>query len=103
MPNDEPQAGRAGRNSAATDRFDPLRILTRHADATDFDDHPEQSAKDALRELIELWEALKDAIDNQGEDVRNAISDAYRLHPLYAKYFPDDHAAAVAEVEGASH
>ena len=102
MPNDEPKLGRAGRNPAAADRFDPLPILIRHADASDFYDDPERSAKNVLRELEDLWEALNEAIAEQDEDARNAISDAYRLHPLYAKHFPDDHAAALAEAEGQS-
>jgi hypothetical protein len=103
MPNDEPKSDRAGRNPAAADRFDPIHILIQHADAPDFYDDPERSAKHVLRELNDLWEALNDAIAEQDEDTRNAISDAYRLHPLYAKYFPDDHAAAVTEAEGESH
>lgn len=102
MPNDEPKSGRAGRNPAATDRFDPIHILIQHADAPDFYDDPERTAKHVLRELMDLWEALNEAIAEQDEDTRNAISDAYRLHPLYAKYFPDDHAAALAETEGES-
>lgn len=103
MPNDAPKPGRTGRNPAAADRFDPLHILIQHSDAPDFDDEPERAAKNALRELLEFWEALNDAIAEQDEDTRNAISDAYRLHPLYAKYFPDDHAAALAEADGESH
>lgn len=72
----------------------------RHSDASDFYDDPERSARNVLRELADLWDALNDAIAEQDEDTRNAISDAYRLHPLYAKYFPDDHAAALAEQNG---
>ena len=103
MPNDVPKPARAGRNPAAADRFDPLHILIQHADADDFYDDSERSAKHVLRELMDLWEALHDAIAEQDEDTRNAISDAYRLHPLYAKYFPDDHAAVFAEAEGELH
>lgn len=103
MPNDGPKLGRAGRNSAAADRFDPIHILIQHADAPDYYDDHEHSAKHVLRELMDLWEALNEAIAEQDEDTRNAISDAYRLHPLYAKYFPDDHAAALEETEGESH
>src|SRR5437588_10641805 len=40
MPNDEPKSGRAGRNPAAADRFDPIHILIQHADAPDFYDDP---------------------------------------------------------------
>lgn len=102
MPNDEQKTGRAGPNPAAADRADPLHILIQHADAPDFYDDPERSAKNVVRELMDLWAALNEAIDEQDEDTRNAISDAYRLHPLYAMYFPDDHAAALAEAEGGS-
>lgn len=103
MPNDEPKSGRAGRNPAAADRFDPIHILIQHADAPDFYDDPERSAKHDLRELNDLWGALNDAIAEQDEDTRNAISDAYRLHPLCAKYFPDDSRRRAGETEGESH
>jgi hypothetical protein len=56
-----------------------------------------RSARDELRELRDLWKALNAAIEHQEQDVRNDIADRYRLHPLYAKHFPEDHAIARQE------
>ena len=50
-----------------------------------------------LRELRDLWNALNDAIKEQNEDVQNDIADRHRLHPLYAKHYPEDHALAQAD------
>ena len=50
-----------------------------------------------LRELRDLWKALNHAIDKQHEEIRNDIADRYRLHRLYAKHYPDDHALAREE------
>jgi hypothetical protein len=47
----------------------------------------------------DLWEALNAAISEQHQDTQNEISDAYRLHPLYAKHFPDDYELAKQELE----
>jgi len=102
MPHDEHHVNRAGRNPAGADRNDPLWILDRRSDVSGQNGDPNESAKDVLLALVDLWQALNDAIDEQGEDARNAISDAYRLHPLYAKHFPEDHAAALAEAADVS-
>jgi hypothetical protein len=51
---------------------------------------------------MDLWEALNDALAEQDEDARNAVSDANRLHPLYREDFRNDHAAALAEAKGGS-
>jgi hypothetical protein len=100
MPNNERPANRTGRNPADADRSDPLWILDRQSQAAGDKDLNDEDAQVVLRALVDLWQALNDAIDEQGEDARNDISDAYRLHPLYAKHFPEDHAAAPAEAEG---
>jgi len=47
-----------------------------------------------LRKLRDLWTALNDAIAQQNQAVRNDIADRYRLHRLYARHFPEDHALA---------
>jgi hypothetical protein len=47
-----------------------------------------------LRKRRDLWKALNDAIKEQDEDAQNDIAEVYRLHRLYAKHFPEDHALA---------
>jgi hypothetical protein len=50
-----------------------------------------------LRELRDLWKALNDAIEEEDQDIRNDIAIRYRLHPLYAKHYPKNHALAKEE------
>jgi hypothetical protein len=50
-----------------------------------------------LRKLRDLWKALNDAIEEEDQDIRNDIAVRYRLHRLYAKHFPEDHALAQEE------
>jgi hypothetical protein len=46
--------------------------------------------------LADLFTALTDVIATLPADIQNAIADAYRLHPLYRKHDPDEHARACA-------
>ena len=75
---------------------------------TDMNDstHDEQRTSDPQdwdrlthEQLRDLWEALNDAISQQHQDTQNEISDAYRLHRLYAKHFPEDYELAKQELE----
>lgn len=70
-------------------------------------DHEEHRASDpqdwdrlTCEQLRDLWAALNAAISQQHPDTQNDISDSYRLHPLYAKHFPEDHELAKRELEG---
>ena len=46
--------------------------------------------------LFDLFTALTDVISTLPGDIQNAIADAYRLHPLYGRHYPDEHARACA-------